>query len=300
MEPRGLRYFEATARHQHLGRAAAELAISESALSRSIARLEKDYGPLFDRVGRGVQLNECGRILLARVTRALAELENATAEIRDIRAGGNVLIALGFVPSLGAHVVPDLVARFQRLNPQVKFRFVQEGRERLHEHLLAGDIDLCLASHRFVESAIDWEPLYDEELVAIVPRHHPLARRRRIALRECAAEPMLAFKPGHALRAAVDDLAHREGFVPNIIFEADDVPTILGLVDVGLGIALLPESVEPTRGRAAILRLNASRWRTVGISWMAARYASPLVASFRQFIISRKNAVKGAYGTITP
>jgi DNA-binding transcriptional LysR family regulator len=216
--------------------------------------------------------------------------------MRDLRSGGNVLVTLGFVPSLGAHVVPDLVARFQRLNPQVKFRFVQEGRERLHERLLDGDIDICLASHRFVEETIAWEPLYDEELIAIVPRGHALARRRRIALRECAAEPMLAFKPGHALRGALDDLARREGFVPNIIFEADDVPTILGLIDVGLGIALLPESVEPSRGRSAVLRLRASRWRTVGVSWMAERYESPTIALFRKFVISRKWNVKGSLG----
>lgn len=63
VDHRTLRYFEVVARHQHLGAAANELDIYESTLSRSIARLEKQYGRLFDRVGRGVRLNAYGRIL---------------------------------------------------------------------------------------------------------------------------------------------------------------------------------------------------------------------------------------------
>lgn len=293
MGPRGLRYFEVTARHQHMGMAAGELGISESTLSRSIARLEKEYGPLFDRVGRGVRLNAAGGVLLTRVARALAELENAKAEIRDLRTAGATQIGLGFVPTLGSSFVPDLIARFKQMYPAVQFRFVQAAREQLHHHLLRGDIDLCLASHRFDEMTIDWEPLWDEELVAVVPRPHPLARRRLIAVRELALEPLLTYTTGHALRIAVDDLARRAGFVPNVVFEADDAPTLLGLVGVGMGITLLPDSIEPNRARSAVVKLRASRWRTVGLSWMSARYQPPLVSQFRKFIISRRRAAKG-------
>lgn len=83
METRGLRYFTTTARYEHMGLAAAELGIDESTLSRSVTRLEKRYGALFDRVGRRVRLNACGRVLLAE--RALAELEYATREISELR-----------------------------------------------------------------------------------------------------------------------------------------------------------------------------------------------------------------------
>ena len=284
MEFRSLRYFEVVARHQHLGAAANELDIYESTLSRTIARLEKTYGPLFDRVGRGVRLNAGGRVLLAHVRRALGEMSDAEAEIVELRKGANALITVGFVPSLGAYVVPDLVTRFKRVHPEVSFRFVQEGRLLLRESLLRGEIDLSLASHRFEDPTIEWEPLWTEELVAVVPPGHALARRRLVSLVELAREPMLAFKPGHTLRQAVDDLARRENFVPNIVFEADDTQTLLGLVGAGLGISLLPESVEPSRGRAIVLRLRSSRWRVVGISWIGGRYERKIITTFRKFI----------------
>ncbi len=296
MELQHLRYFEVVARHQHLGAAAKELGTYESTLSRTIARLEKTYGPLFDRVGRGVRLNAAGRVLLVRVQRALSELADADSEISELRKGASAQISLGFVPSLGAFVVPDLVTRFKRAYPAVQFRFLQEPRAQLREALLRGDIDLSIASHRFDDSAIDWEPLWDEELVAVVPPGHALARRRVISLLELAREPMLAFKAGHGMRQAVEDLARREGFVPNIVFEADDAQTLLGLVGTGLGIALLPESIEPSRGRAIVLRLRASRWRIVGISWIGKRYERSIVTLFRKFVadsfeVSRRGVV---------
>jgi LysR family transcriptional activator of glutamate synthase operon len=117
-----------------------------------------------------------------------------------------------------------------------------------------------------------------------VPPGHALARRRRVSMGELAREPMLAFKPGHTMRQAVDDLARREDFLPNIVFEADDAQTLLGLVGAGLGIALLPESVEPSRGRAVVVRLRASRWRVVGMSWIGGRYERRIIAVFRAFV----------------
>jgi LysR family transcriptional activator of glutamate synthase operon len=294
VEFRTLRYFEVVARHQHLGAAAAELDIYESSLSRSIARLEKEYGPLFDRVGRGLRINAYGRLLLVHVQRALADLDDAGAQIAEMRKGEGAQIALGFVPSLGAFVVPDLVTRFKRIHPEAQFRFVQDGRIPLRASLLRGDVDLVMASHRYDDPSIDWEPLWDEELVAVVPPGHPLARRRLVSLSELAREPMLAFKAPHTMRLAVDELARRENFVPNIVFEADDAQTLLGLVGTGLGIALLPESIEAVRGRAKVLHLRASRWRVVGLSWVNGRYERRITALFRRFVAAtaRKDAAR--------
>jgi LysR family transcriptional activator of glutamate synthase operon len=269
-----------------MGAAANELDIYESTLSRMIARLERQYGSLFDRVGRGLRLNAAGRILQLHVRRALAELDDAETAISDLRKGDSAKITLGFVPSLGAFVVPDLVTRFRKLHPKVQFSFVEEGRLQLRESLLRGAIDLAIASHQYPDPTIDWEPLWDEAIVAFVPPGHPLARRRLVSLKELAREPMLAFKAPHTMRQAVDELAQRAGFVPNIVFEADHTQTLMGLVGTGLGIALLPESMEPSRGRAKVLRLRASRWRVVGMSWMHARTQRKIVAEFRAFVVA--------------
>ncbi len=288
METRGLRYFTTTARYEHMGLAAAELGIDESTLSRSIARLEKRYGALFDRVGRRVRLNACGRVLLAHAERALAELEYATREISELRGSAPQPVRLGFVPSLGMHFVPELVTAFKRNNAGAHFRFVQAPRERLHVALLAGDLDACIACHKFADAALAWEPLWDEELLAFLPPAHPLARRRLVDLRELAGEPMLSFKAGERLRDEVDELAQHAGFSPNVVYEAGDIPTLLGLVSLGLGIALLPESVQANRGRAAAVRVRDSRKRTVGLSWVRDQFDAANATAFRSFVVERR------------
>ena len=271
METRGLRYFTTTARYEHMGLAAAELGIDESTLSRSIARLEKRYGALFDHA--------CGRVLLAHAERALAELEYATREISELRGSAPQPVRLGFVPSLGMHFVPELVTAFKRNNAGAHFRFVQAPRERLHVALLAGDLDACIACHKFADAALAWEPLWDEELLAFLPPAHPLARRRLVDLRELA---------GERLRDEVDELAQHAGFSPNVVYEAGDIPTLLGLVSLGLGIALLPESVQANRGRAAAVRVRDSRKRTVGLSWVRDQFDAANATAFRSFVVERR------------
>jgi LysR family transcriptional activator of glutamate synthase operon len=288
METRGLRYFTTTARYEHMGLAAAELGIDESTLSRSVARLEKRYGRLFDRIGRRVRLNGCGRVLLAHAERALAELDHAERAISELRGTAAQPVRLGFVPSLGMHFVPELLTAFKRSSPGVRFRFMQAPRERLHAALMAGDLDACIACHKFTDATVAWEPLWDEELLAFVPPTHPLARRRLVDLRELAGEPMLSFKTGERLRDEVDDLARRAGFAPSVVYEAGDIPTLLGLVSLGLGIALLPESVQANRGRAAAVRLRDSRKRTVGLSWLRDQGHSRSADAFRSFVIERR------------
>ena len=283
MELRQLSYFEAIARHEHMGIAAGKLGIDESTLSRSVGRLEKLYGPLFDRVGRNVRLNSCGRILLSRVERALAELNDAQREIAATRATDSVAIRLGFIPSLGAEVVPRLVSRFQA-QTTAAFAFVADAPEGLQDRTIRGQLDLCLGTEIGHDERVTWEPLWPEELVALVPPGHPLARRRRIPFADLAIEPLLSYAKGHTLRDAVEQLSTASGFTARVVAESNDVGLLIGLAAEGLGIALLPEVVIPHRGRAAVVRLQSSRWRTIGISWPSARGESSSATAFRGFL----------------
>jgi DNA-binding transcriptional LysR family regulator len=158
----------------------------------------------------------------------------------------------------------------------------------LHTALLAGELDAVLACHKYSETTIGWEPLWDEELLAFLPPTHAFAKRRLVDLRELAGEPLLSFKSGERLRDEVDEMAQRVGFAPNVVYEAEDIPTLLGLVSLGLGIALLPESVQANRGRAVAVRLRDSRTRTVGLSWKRDQFQSRSADAFSAFVIERR------------
>ena len=97
-----IRYFAAAARHEHLGRAADELDMSQPALSRSILKLEEELGvQLFDRAGRGVRLNSAGKLLLHRVERANAECEDAVRELREQRSASRKTVSIGYFATFG-------------------------------------------------------------------------------------------------------------------------------------------------------------------------------------------------------
>ncbi len=292
MDWQQLEHFRATARSEHMGRAAEELGVSQSTLSRSIARLEQHYGvPLFDRVGRGLRLNAYGTALLTRVERALLELENGERELWQMAGQAEANVTLGFLATFGTRIVPSLIGEFRRQHPQAQFRLFQGPAPTLRERLAAGDIDLCLTSPRFADAGIAWEALWDEELIAIVPPDHPRARDGEIALADLALDPTVALKPGYGLRQNLDELARAAGFTPRIVFEGDEVATLVGLVGAGFGVALVPKGVESALGVAVPLRVRTPQCaRTIGLAWRHDRYATPLVAAFRDHIVARLRA----------
>ena len=286
METSGLRYFTTTARYEHMGLAATQLDVDESTVSRSISRLEKRYGRLFDRVGRRVRLNRAGRVFLAHAERILEEVESAGRAIDELSGADPQPVRLGLLPSLGMHFVPELITAFSRDNAGVRFRFTQTSREKLRMALMAGELDACLACSKFDEPSIIWEPLWDEEWQVFVPSTHVLARRRVIDIREIGDESFLSFRSGETMRDEFDALARRAGITPRVVWEAGDIPTLVGLVNLGAGIALLPESVRGNRGRAAAVRLRDSHKRTVGLSWLSGHGQSRNAAAFRSFVLA--------------
>jgi DNA-binding transcriptional LysR family regulator len=296
METGVLRYFTTTARYEHMGLAATQLGVDESTVSRSVSRLEKRYGPLFDRVGRRVRLNDTGRVLLVHAERILEELERAERAIDNLHGSESLPIRLGLLPSLGMHFVPELVTAFRRGNPAAHFRFMQASREKLRLALMAGEIDAFIACCKFADEAIAWEPLWNEEWQVFVPRTHALARRRIIDLQEIAGEPILSFRTGERMRDDFDALTREAGVTPNVVWEATDVPTLLGLVNLGAGIAVLPESVRENRGRAAAIRLRGGQKRTVGISWLRGHALTRTGAAFRSFVVEHGSHRPGSAG----
>jgi DNA-binding transcriptional LysR family regulator len=282
-----LRYFLVAARQEHLGRAAEELGLSQPALSRSISRLEEEYGiKLFDRASRRIRLNTAGRLLVGHFERALAELEDARRVLQDGRQDARNTISIGFLATFGARLIPGLIRGYKAVDPTAQFRLLQGPYPLLHELLVKGEIDFCLVSPRFADSALDWRPLFEEELVMIVPRGHRLESRGEIDLREVAKLPMVALKRGFGLRQTVEDLTRQAGFVPNIAFEGEEVATLQGLVGAGFGVALTPKS---SVGRSDLVVSLSVREppcrRTIGLSWRQGRYISRKSIDFRDHVM---------------
>ena len=293
-----LRYFVAAARSEHMARAAEQLDLSQPALSRSIQKLEDELGlPLFDRVGRGVRLNEAGRILLRRVDRASAEFEDALRELKDF--GATKSISVGYLSTFGVRLIPELVRGFSALEPRVQFNLFEGPSPLLTKQLLNGEVDLCISTELY-DAGLEWRPLFKEELFALVPVGHPLAGRKSIELIELAEEPFVALRAGHGLRLVLEELCARAGFKPKVNLEGYEVSSLRGLVGAGFGVTLAPKRSVSAAIYVDLPISTPDCFRVVGVSWRKERWLSPKACTFRDFLVKQLPAMNlaGEQGSV--
>ncbi|MFE2064534.1 LysR family transcriptional regulator [Streptomyces sp. NPDC059467] len=284
-----LAYFAGVARTEHVTRAAQELNVPQSTLSRAMARLEQDLGvDLFSRHGRTVSLTPAGRTFLTSVERALAEVRRAADEVRADADPTTGKVAFGFLHTMGVETVPGLLQAFRADHPRIRFSLVQNYGEAMIEKLRAGELDLCLTSP--VPDAPDLvaRRLDEQKLRLVVSVDHPLATRRRIRLAEAAEETFVTLEPGYGLRRITDDLCKEAGFTPRIAFEGEEAETLRGLVAAGLGVALLPPPAFPRPGVAELTVTAPRAVREIGVAWLDGHPDTPPVAAFKKFLLSRR------------
>lgn len=281
-----LHSFRTVARLDHMTRAAEELRVAQPALSKAIARLEAELGvPLFDRQGRRVALNACGRAFLRHVERVFMELEDGRQELADLvgRARGTVTVA-----ATTLRLLPELLGAFRDCHPEVTFRLSQASTAEMQGRLGSGEIDLCLASAPIAGPAIRSVTLFTEDILLAVPPRHRLAGRGRIALGEVAAEPFISAKQGYWSRDLTDDACRQAGFIPDTICEGDEPGAIRSLVAAGLGVAFLPTSARRASAGPEVAWLHITEpvcQRTVSLVWREDRYLSVAARRFRQFAV---------------
>lgn len=288
MEWQQLEYFRAVAAREHVTRAAEDLSVSQSAVSRAIANLEEELGvTLFDRRGRAVVLNRYGKLFLRRVQRAHEEIDEGRRELADATGSQRGIVALGFLHSLGVELVPRLIREFRVTHPDVRFQLIQNSGEFVMEHLHAGEVDLAISVPGLFERGSEtWATLTNEELFATVPRDHPLAAKTAIRLEELRPYPFVMLKLNHTMRVIVEGLCRSAGFTPKIAFEGDDAETVRGLVAAGLGVTLLSAARTP-RDDIHLIPVHPKPVRTLGLGWLDDRYMSPITRQFRDFVLER-------------
>ncbi|MGG1635891.1 LysR family transcriptional regulator [Paenibacillus sp. FSL K6-3182] len=290
MELRQLHYFVKVAKKEHVTQAAEELHVAQSAVSRQIHQLEEELGvKLFVQKGRNLQLTPVGQLFLKRAEVILADLERAVIEIHEFLDPEKGEIRLGFPHSLGISLIPQVVAAFRKLHPNVKFKFKQGMYPSLIRDMVKGEIDLAFISpfpdeHEFVCGQV----LLTEELYAILPPGHRLSDKASIELKELEHETFVLFSEGYSLRPIVWGACQEAGFTPKIGFEGEETDTIRGLVAAGMGVSLLPEMalhytgpLQPTKVRV----IEPQVTRTIGLI-QRSNEKLPLVAKvFHGFLL---------------
>lgn len=291
MELRQLQYFLKVAQKEHVTRAAEEMHVAQSAVSRQIRQLEEELGvELFMQKGRNLHLTPVGQLFRKRVERILGDLDRSVAEIHEFLDPESGEIRIGFPHSLGTRLIPSIVAEFRLHYPNVKFRFKQGMYPSLIKDVMSGEVDLAFISP-CPESGdhIRGDVVLTEELFAILPPGHHLAEEETIRLQQLREEQFVLFSQGYSLRPIVWQACLKAGFEPKIAFEGGETDTIRGLVAAGMGVSLLPEmalmnacGLQP----ACVRVIEPSVSRTIGLIYRT-EGRLPLVArAFRTFLLS--------------
>jgi DNA-binding transcriptional LysR family regulator len=265
MEFRQLAALLALADHGTFSAAADALGTVQSNVSTHIARLERELGtPLFDR-SRGA-LTEEGRVVMARARRVSAELEalvSDVAAVRNVVAGS---VSLGMIGTTARWLAPRIFMAMGERHPGVRLSVAEGTAAELADRLQAGRLDLAVSSLPGGEEDLVGEGLFDEDLVLVVDRQHPMAGRHDVAIDELQAIPLLLPMQGTTLRRELDSALASNRDQPVVLrskAELDGVRLIASLTFEGHGPAILPASAVPDYLR--------DRWATVGVEGLPRR-----------------------------
>ena len=246
MEIRRLRYFLAVAEELSFTRAAERLHIAQPPLSIQIRALEQEVGArLFDRDQRHVFLTQAGKHLLVRAREILAAVEGAKAEVRRAELGEVGSLDLGYAASaMFTSSLTSAIKEFQTGFPHVLLSLHEmtslDQLNGLHYRTL--DAGIIRKSDVPVPVGIAVEEWYRAPLVAAMTNDHSLARKRAIRISDLHDQPLIMYprESGIGLYWQVLRLCAAAGFRPQIVREVQELSTIIGLVDAGVGIAIVP------------------------------------------------------------
>ena len=260
MEIHQLRYVCAIAETGSFSRAAERCQVAQPSLSQQVMKLEEDLGAkLFDRLGRSVRLTDAGRAFLPHARTILNEMEAARSSVAENEADVRGSVAAGVIPTIAPYMMPRLTAAFAKQYPEAKLRIVEATTPVLVESLRNLSIDLAILALPLRHKDLEYFRLRSEPVFAVLPRDHPRADAKSIALKELRGTAFVMLRDGHCFRDLSIAACSHARVTPRIAFESDQFSSLLGMVAAGLGVSLVPEMAIDRSAGCRYVRLSDAR-----------------------------------------
>lgn len=278
MNLRQLEMLKAIVQSGSFTKASEGLYVSQSAISRQIKLLEDELGDkVFTRVNKRVVLTRAGEILLKYSNRLFHDMRNMISEIQQTNELTRGSLRIGGVMSVCTYLLPHILKRYRALHPRVELTVSIGNSETIVQKLRANEIDVGLLTLPLNQSDLQVvPPVLEEEMAVVTGAKHSLARKKYVAVQDLASCRFILFERGCITRKVIDEFFAQEQIMPKIVMEIENVEIIKPLVQIGLGVTIVPyQSVlrEVKAKRLQLAKLVGKRlYREIGLVHIKSEY----------------------------
>ena len=245
MDYRHLKYFMEVAQQKSFSKAARNLHISQSAISRMIKSLEEELGvTLFIRNAKTVEITAPGTIFYNYAKRCLFVFEHLKSDFENEFKLKQDTIEIGLPPITDAHVFAKLLGEFKRTYPQIAIKLYEHGSKVIESSVQEGIIDvgiICTIPNKDFESFF----LSEDEMCVVMPKGYPLEENKEVPMKLLADYPLVLYRDDFNLHDDILTNCKKIGFSPRVVFETSQRELMLQTVASGLGVAILPSRLCP-------------------------------------------------------
>jgi len=288
---RDIRAFIAVAQTGNFTRAAARLHLSQPALTVQIRRLEETVGVrLFDRNSRNVALTPAGRELLPVLQKSLHDMEHVLIDARALGEGSSGMVRIACLPTFAASVLPDLILDLKKDVPHAGFYIRDVVASMVNTLVRNEDVDIGLTGGDLSDAAFEILHSGVDRLVVVCPKEHPLARRRRVRLKDLVSMPLVLTAQGTSVRAVVDAALASASYMPEITCEPTYMMTAVAMVRGGLGVTILPDTAREVLAEPGLVARpidDAAFVRPIALIKKRGRTLPPVTEKFVTAMLNR-------------
>ncbi|MEJ8825778.1 LysR family transcriptional regulator [Variovorax humicola] len=284
-----LRVFVTLGESGHFTRAAERLGMSQSSLSASLVKLEKQLGTrLFDRHTRACRVTEAGAALLPAARRLVADWDHLFADARDFARFSRGRVAVAAPNAQCALLLPPAIRAFATLHPGVRVVLHDVPEHEVHALVRSGAADLGIATQTDVRTDLVSTPMWADEFIAALSPEHPLAGRRTLEWAQLAREPLIGYLPGNPVRRLLEEKLASRGITLDYAFEIALPWTMMGLAREALGIAVVTMALRPLAEWNGLVVRSIGRpmfARTMTLLRAPGNSLSPAAAALRELLL---------------
>ncbi|WP_256011612.1 LysR family transcriptional regulator [Desertivirga xinjiangensis] len=247
MELRHLLYFKTVAEQLHFRKAAAALFISQPPLSRQIKELEEELGAqLFVRSNKRVILTDAGQYFKGEVDAILARLEESKTIVRQIHLSESGELKIGYISSVYEHHLAEVLKTMREVFPYIRTSLYEVPTVKQIEALEQGKLDVGILRAPVHSEKLKLHSLFFDPFTVVVPSAKKKFTNQDDLAGFIKGSPFIFFNKDYAPHYydKLVEICERLGFKPNIVHEANNVHSILQLIEAGLGVSILPSSLE--------------------------------------------------------